>query len=102
VMTALRCVLFPLPQQKKERVDRVINSLALQSCRNTHIGSVLARGISGGEVRSLRPLSFTYVVTHLLCSRLLSCMLAGVEQHVALTRSVPAVVSLRRVCLFAA
>ena len=32
-------------------MDKVINSLALQSCRNTHIGSVLARGISGGEVR---------------------------------------------------
>ena len=35
---------------KKQRVDRVVESLALQSCRNTHIGSVLARGISGGEV----------------------------------------------------
>lgn len=31
-------------------MDSLIESLALQPCRNTQIGSILARGISGGEV----------------------------------------------------
>ena len=34
-----------------ELVDRVLARLALESCRDTCIGSVLSRGISGGEVR---------------------------------------------------
>ena len=40
-------------QAKKELVARVVSGLALESCRNTCIGSVLSRGISGGEVRNL-------------------------------------------------
>ena len=41
------------PQEKKARVDRLIEQLALQACRNTTIGSSLDRGVSGGEVRLL-------------------------------------------------
>ena len=48
--------LFTRLQVKKEHVDSLIESLALQSCRNTQIGGILSRGISGGEVRS-RPLN---------------------------------------------
>jgi len=38
------------PQAKRDVVDRVIENLSLQSCRNTRIGSATHRGISGGEV----------------------------------------------------
>ena len=62
------CAAHARVQQKKERVDRVINSLALQSCRNTHIGSVLARGISGGEVRLFWPMSLDSSIAELFPS----------------------------------
>jgi len=39
-----------LVQEKKARVEKLIQQLALQSCRNTIIGSSLDRGVSGGEV----------------------------------------------------
>ena len=39
-----------MAQAKRDLVDRVVAKLALESCRNTCIGSVLSRGISGGEV----------------------------------------------------
>ena len=38
-------------QAKRELVAGVVSRLGLPSCRNTRIGSVLSRGISGGEVR---------------------------------------------------
>lgn len=34
-------------QQKKDKVDAVINQLALNTCKNVRIGSTLSRGISG-------------------------------------------------------
>lgn len=34
-------------QQKKDKVDAVINQLALNTCRNVRIGSTISRGISG-------------------------------------------------------
>lgn len=37
-------------QEKKRKVDAVIQQLALQACQNTIIGSTLDRGVSGGEV----------------------------------------------------
>jgi len=37
-------------QEKKARVEKLIQQLALQACRNTTIGSSLDRGVSGGEV----------------------------------------------------
>lgn len=39
-------------QEKKARVEKLIQQLALQACRNTTIGSSLDRGVSGGEVSS--------------------------------------------------
>ncbi len=38
-------------QAKRELVEGVVSRLGLESCRNTRIGSVLSRGISGGEAR---------------------------------------------------
>lgn len=37
-------------QEKKRKVDAVIQQLALQACQNTIIGGTLERGVSGGEV----------------------------------------------------
>jgi len=37
-------------QAKRELVEGVVSRLGLDSCRDTRIGSVLSRGISGGEV----------------------------------------------------
>ena len=34
-------------QQKKDKVNAVLNQLALTSCKDVRIGSTLARGISG-------------------------------------------------------
>lgn len=39
-----------MQQEKKSKVDSLIQQLALQACRNTTIGSSLDRGVSGGEV----------------------------------------------------
>jgi ATP-binding cassette subfamily G (WHITE) protein 2 len=39
------------PASKKERVDRVIKAIALESCRKTVIGNVMHRGISGGQAK---------------------------------------------------
>jgi ABC-type multidrug transport system ATPase subunit len=36
-------------QEVKKRVDQIITSLALQSCKDTYIGGHLLKGISGGE-----------------------------------------------------
>lgn len=36
-------------KEKKQRVDDVIMELGLDGCRSTRVGSVLERGISGGE-----------------------------------------------------
>lgn len=36
---------------KRQRVDAVIHSLALDRCRGTRIGGVMQRGISGGEAK---------------------------------------------------
>ncbi|DBA95854.1 hypothetical protein WJX77_006274 [Trebouxia sp. C0004] len=38
-------------QEKKARVEQLIQQLALQACRNTTIGSSLDRGVSGGELK---------------------------------------------------
>lgn len=38
-------------KEKKEAVENVIDSLALDTCRNTIIGSQLVRGISGGQAK---------------------------------------------------
>lgn len=38
-------------REKKARVSRLIEQLALQACRNTTIGSSLDRGVSGGELK---------------------------------------------------
>lgn len=38
-------------QEKKSKVDSLIQQLALQACRNTTIGSSLDRGVSGGELK---------------------------------------------------
>lgn len=45
-------------QEKKSKVDAVIQQLALQACQNTIIGSTLDRGVSGGEVTPHQPFSF--------------------------------------------
>ena len=37
-------------REKRQRVDELLEMLALQGCKNTHIGDALARGISGGQV----------------------------------------------------
>ncbi len=36
---------------KRQEVDRLVERLALQTCRSTRIGSVLKRGISGGQAK---------------------------------------------------
>jgi len=38
-------------EEKKHRVERVIRKLGLQQCRDVRIGSVFARGISGGQAK---------------------------------------------------
>lgn len=38
--------------EKKAAVDELIDVLALESCRNVLIGSSMAKGISGGQVKS--------------------------------------------------
>ncbi len=38
-------------QSKKDRVEQLLTTLALQGCRNTCIGDSLARGISGGQAK---------------------------------------------------
>jgi len=38
-------------QDKRKRVDKLIDKLQLESCRKTKIGSTLHRGISGGQAR---------------------------------------------------
>ncbi len=37
--------------EKKQIVEGVIEALALDTCRNTPIGSALSRGISGGQAK---------------------------------------------------
>ena len=41
----------PLPD-KRARVERLLDTLALGGCAGTLIGDALARGISGGQVRA--------------------------------------------------
>jgi len=36
-------------EQRKARVDKIIQDLGISDCANTRVGSVLTRGISGGE-----------------------------------------------------
>ena len=36
---------------KRQNVEEVIESLALESCRNVRIGNAMARGISGGQAK---------------------------------------------------
>lgn len=38
-------------EEKKRVVESVIEALALETCRNTPIGSALTRGISGGQAK---------------------------------------------------
>ena len=38
-------------KSKKDRVEQLLNTLALQGCRNTCIGDALSRGISGGQAK---------------------------------------------------
>ena len=38
---------------KKEQVDAIIKYLGLESCRDTRVGTVFAKGISGGQKRRL-------------------------------------------------
>lgn len=45
-----RSVKEPL-EKKKQEVDKLINKLALESCKNTKIGNALKRGISGGQAK---------------------------------------------------
>ena len=45
-----RSVKEPL-EKKKQEVDKLINKLALESCKNTKIGNALRRGISGGQAK---------------------------------------------------
>jgi len=37
------------PEQREAKVNKLIEDLGIQACRNTRIGNVLDRGISGGE-----------------------------------------------------
>ncbi len=37
---------------KKAAVDGLIDDLGLEACRNVRIGNSMARGISGGQVRT--------------------------------------------------
>jgi ATP-binding cassette subfamily G (WHITE) protein 2 len=37
------------PEEKAEKVEKLITDLKLSKCANSRIGSVLQRGISGGE-----------------------------------------------------
>ena len=37
------------PQQRAARVNKLITDLRLQKCKNTRVGNVLMRGLSGGE-----------------------------------------------------
>ena len=36
-------------EQRKAKVDKIIDDLGITACANTRIGNVLSRGISGGE-----------------------------------------------------
>lgn len=38
-------------KSKRDRVEQLLTTLALQGCRNTCIGDTLARGISGGQAK---------------------------------------------------
>ncbi|KAL8273235.1 hypothetical protein Esti_002851 [Eimeria stiedai] len=40
-------------QQRRQRVDKVIQMMNLEKCRNTLVGSPFSRGLSGGERRRL-------------------------------------------------
>lgn len=49
----LTCCMRPCQEplrEKRQRVDELLEMLALQGCKDTYIGDALARGISGGQV----------------------------------------------------
>ena len=46
----LKCPLSESLAKKRQRVDTLLETLALERCANTMIGDSLARGISGGQV----------------------------------------------------
>ena len=46
----LKCPLSEPLAKKRQRVDTLLETLALERCANTMIGDSLARGISGGQV----------------------------------------------------
>ena len=50
----LKCPRSEPLSQKRRRVDQLLSTLALQDCAHTIIGNVLTRGISGGQVCTLR------------------------------------------------
>lgn len=39
--------------EKEERVDKLIEALALTQCKDTIVGNELTRGISGGEMKRI-------------------------------------------------
>ena len=49
----LKCSLKESLAKKKRRVDQLLETLALERCAATMIGDSLARGISGGQARTL-------------------------------------------------
>ena len=46
----LKCPLSESLAKKQQRVDTLLETLALERCASTMIGDSLARGISGGQV----------------------------------------------------
>ncbi len=55
-LTPYECICFSAnlrlsgtPEEKEKRVNEVIKDLKLEKCRNTLVGNVLKKGISGGE-----------------------------------------------------
>jgi len=48
---ALKRPLSESKEDKREAAESLIKKLALESCRNTQIGTALRRGISGGQAK---------------------------------------------------
>jgi len=55
-MTVRECITFAAKlryagseDERKQKIENIINQLSLQKCQNTYIGGPLLRGVSGGE-----------------------------------------------------
>ena len=63
---------------KKAAVDGLIDNLGLEACRNVRIGNSMARGISGGQVRSAS--------TPFYCSMLASSLVDCLHQYTCISQ----------------